>query len=168
MSTSQEEFPPYPPFESGVRLARWEDVPRLGIVATAGFYYSNADPHVRPRRMEFPTDTFLSYQAQFAKLIAAPDFVTVVALDAYDPQENDKIQAIIRPDRPLATPAPGGSIVVGVATWKLPPGSPRHGQFVPVEGAMEPDFRLDAGLGRDASARHARLLFGACSDAAEE
>ena len=58
-----------------------------------------------------------------------PETVIVLAIDKYDPDEAKKSEVIIPLEEGLKQPAPGQEVVVGVAAWKLPPGSARVGQF---------------------------------------
>jgi hypothetical protein len=60
---------------------------------------------------------------------SSPNHVVLVAVDEYDPNEAEKSMAIIPPNNGAEIPAKGDEVVVGVAFWKLEPGSKRIGQF---------------------------------------
>jgi hypothetical protein len=127
MMSSTTNFPPAPPL-GPLRLAKMADVPRLGLVASAGFYYSEVRPFTRPRHVEYPGDTILSYQKLFATLIADPNLAIVVASGKYDPEESLKTDAGI-PKEAETNAKAGEQVIVGVVVWKFPDGSPRKGQF---------------------------------------
>jgi hypothetical protein len=119
---------PVPPFNR-LRLASPRDTLRIAVVAASGFRYSPAFDWERPYHERYPADTLLSYQQSFADFIKSPEHVVLVALDKYDPKEGDKSKAIIPPNNGVEIPAEGDEVVVGVACWKLEPGSKRIGKL---------------------------------------
>jgi hypothetical protein len=156
-------FPKAPPLGS-LRLAMMQDVPRIATVATAGFYYSPVFAWERRFHSQFPLDTMQAYEKMFADVISDPQYIAIVATDAYDPKEHLKSGATIVPDVPGPDLQHGDQVVAGVATWKLQPGSSRVGQFMPPD-AGTPSVPFDGGRGRDKSMYHADLLDDACDDA---
>lgn len=158
-------FPKSPALGS-LRLANISDIPRIAVVATAGFYYSPVFGWERPFHKDFPQDTFHSYEAMFAKIIEDPEYIALVAEDLYDVHESSKTKAIIKPDKSYSLPKAGSPVIVGAATWKLEPGSPRKGQFNRsdnVSPTSTPSY--DGGQGRDKSLSHAKLLDDKCEAA---
>lgn len=65
-----------------------------------------------------------SYREQFARLIGDPRCVVLVAEETCN---NSKSNGYYLPDQDLN--AGRSRIIVGVASWRLEPGSPRVGQF---------------------------------------
>lgn len=112
-----------------LRLASPRDILRIGVVAASGFRYSPVFDWERPYHEKYPKDTLLSYRQEFASVIKSPEHIVLVALDKYDPEEGKKSKAVIPPDNGADIPAAGDEVVVGVACWKLEPGSKRIGQF---------------------------------------
>ena len=98
-----------------LRLASLTDVPRIAVVATSGFRYSPVFQWERPYHEKYPEDTLMSYKSMFAERIKNPEYIVLVASDAYDPDENNKTSAIIPPDN-ATVPARGENIIAGVAS----------------------------------------------------
>lgn len=119
---------PSPPFGS-LRRALLADVPRIGIVATAGFWYSEVFAYERPYHAVFPEDTLLSYRHTFLSLIESREHIVFVATDKFDPDEGTKTKAIIPADDDWPMPKPDDEVVIGVACWKLSPESDRKGSI---------------------------------------
>ncbi|KAL2672557.1 hypothetical protein Neosp_013270 [[Neocosmospora] mangrovei] len=117
-----------PPF-GRLRLASPSDIPRIGIVAASGFPYSSVFDWERPYHAKFPHDTLLSYCHEFLSVIKSTEHIVLVATDKFDPNEGTKTKAIIPDDNGWPTPEPYDEVVVGVACWKLQPGSDRIGSF---------------------------------------
>ena len=132
-------YPSYPPLVS-LRLATAADIPRLATLSVLGFKDSEIFRFERPRYAEFPEDAVASFANIYRSQLLDPHGVVIVAEDWQ------------RPDEALL-PAPQGGdldrteanahaeaqrIVVGVASWILPDGSPRTGQFV-VSDVGEPE-----------------------------
>ncbi|KAJ4220995.1 hypothetical protein NW759_007064 [Fusarium solani] len=118
-----------PPPLGRLRLASPADIPRIGIVAASGFPYSPVFDWERPNHAEFPQDTLLSYRHEFSSVIKSPEHIVLVATDKFDPDEGKKTKAIIPHNSGWPTPKPHDEVVVGVACWKLQPGSDRKGAF---------------------------------------
>ncbi|KAJ8129180.1 hypothetical protein O1611_g4452 [Lasiodiplodia mahajangana] len=157
-------FPVSPPL-GALRLATIQDVPRIAVVATSGFYYSPVFSWERPYHQEFPRDTFMSYEKMFADIIRSPDYVAVVVEDSFDPNEATKSGATIDPDTRLPTHDAGEKVIVGVATWKFEPDSERRGQFLDPDD--NPNLKFSRGLGRDKKEWRVEQLDADC-DAAEK
>ena len=119
---------PVPPLKT-LRIASPQDVLRIGEVAACSFSYSPVFDWERPYHKKFPEDTLLSYRNEFTSFIKNPEYVVLVAVDKYDPDESKKSLAIIPPNNGAETPAKGDEVIVGVACYKLVPGSKRKGQF---------------------------------------
>ena len=151
-------FPPAPAF-SNVRLATSSDVPRLGIVATAGFYYSPQFAWERAHHADYPHDTFLSYEKVFAEAIQRPKSIVIVVEDSYDPDESSKTNATIEPNDDYVTPSRGDRVVVGIASWTLQPHSGREGQFTNLTDVDDTDWsKFTGGLERDRDHTHLDIL----------
>ncbi|KAF2189586.1 hypothetical protein K469DRAFT_561746 [Zopfia rhizophila CBS 207.26] len=161
--------PKAPPFCDNVRLATIADVPRIAVVATAGFYYSPVFSWERTYHKEYPRDTMMSYQKMFADIIRDPQYVALVIEDEYRHLENNETDATIEADISLMPPKAGTKIIVGAATWKFQPRSSRVGQFMDskdMESLEKPTF--DGGLGRDKSEDHTEDLDCKCDEAEEK
>ena len=120
---------PGPPSLGKLRIAAPEDVLRLGIVAAAGFRYSEHFMWERPYHENYPLDTIIHYRHEAVEYIRSPTHVVLVALDLYDPDESNKTKAVIPKDSGWESPAAGEEVVVGLAIWRLEPGSKRRGKF---------------------------------------
>ncbi|KIW27984.1 uncharacterized protein PV07_07676 [Cladophialophora immunda] len=167
VTTTAAMYPPSPPLGS-LRLANISDLPRIAVVATAGFYYSPVFGWERPCHRNFPQDTYRSYQSMFAEAIRDPEYIALVAEDKYEVDESERTQAIIEPGDDYTVPEPGSKVIVGVATWKLEPGSAHKGQYMDTDDDKSPNKPIfDGGQGRDKSPYHAKLLDDKC-EAAEE
>ena len=124
--------PMYPspvPSMKPLRLASPRDILRIGLVATCGFRHSPIFDWERPYHEKYPEDTLLSLRQAFASVIKSPEYAVLVALDKYEPDEAKKSKAIIPPNNGAKIPAEGDEVIVGVACWKLEPGSKRIGKF---------------------------------------
>ena len=115
-----------------LRLASLRDVPRIGVVATAGFRYSPVFVWGRMYHDKFPEDTWASYRDLFAKSILDPEYIVLVAEDEYDPDEQTKTLAKL-PENDQVGDHPA-KVVVGVGCWKLEDVSQRKGHFQLLEG----------------------------------
>ncbi|KAM5355125.1 hypothetical protein ACJ41O_001771 [Fusarium nematophilum] len=125
MASALAPAPPLGP----LRIASPGDILRLGIVAASGFRYSPVFDWERPYHAKFPQDTLLSYRHEFSSAIKHPECIVLVATDRFDPNEGEKSTAIIPPDNGWHAPKAGDEVVVGVACWRLEPGSSRNGSF---------------------------------------
>ena len=104
-------FPRSPNF-GRLRLAIPNDVLRIGIVATASFYYSPLFHWERPYHKDFPHDTILSYRTQFASAIKSENYMVLVAEDEFLIDEDSKTDAIIPSDNGWLPPAVGQKVVL--------------------------------------------------------
>ncbi|RMJ14070.1 hypothetical protein BHE90_009418 [Fusarium euwallaceae] len=156
---------PAPPFGL-LRLASPADILRIGIVAAAGFRYSPVFDWERPKHAKFPQDTLLSYRHEFSSVIKSPEHIVLIATDKFDPNEGEKTSAIIPPDNGWVAPKPddGDEVIVGVACWKLQPGSEREGSF---QNDDAPYPELPENPKRDMDKDHCDAL-DECCEAAEE
>lgn len=133
-----------------IRLATVRDVPRIAIVATAGFFYSSTFPWEKRYHHQYPEDTPKSYAKRIAELIRDPKGILLVVEDSYQPDENSKTGATIVPSLDDKEYQSGERVIVGFAAWTLPPGSKHLGQFTDQEdlsATNRPEF--DGGPGRD-------------------
>ena len=87
--TKMSNVPQAPAFGL-LRLASLRDMPRIGVVATAGFRYSPAFVWGRTYHDKFFGDTLASYRNSFTKLILDPKYIVLVAEDEYDPRRANK------------------------------------------------------------------------------
>ncbi|KAM0418812.1 hypothetical protein ACHAPT_012253 [Fusarium lateritium] len=142
-----------------LRIASPSDILRIGIVAAAGFRYSPVFDWERPYHTDFPQDTLLSYRQEFSSVIKSPEHIVLVATDKYDPNERQESTAIIPPDNGWNAPKAGDEVIVGVACWKLEPGSNRNGSFQNDDG---PYPELPANPGRDMDKGHSDALGQRC------
>ena len=120
---------PLTPGLGKLRIASPADILRLGIVCTAGFWYSEHFHWVRPYHAQYPLDTITFFQHEVAGLLENPEFIVLAAVDAYDPQESEKTEATIPAGHGWQIPEAGEEVVVGLAVWKLEPNSKRYGQY---------------------------------------
>jgi hypothetical protein len=123
------------PALGSLRIATHDDLPRLGLVAEAGFYYSPVFHYERPHHKSYPEDTLLSYQEQFRQALGSDDHVVIVAEDNYDPNESSKTEAVIPADNGWQPPLAGKMVIVGLVSLKLAPSSKRRGQYMDGNGS---------------------------------
>ncbi|KAI1127105.1 hypothetical protein F5Y10DRAFT_243430 [Nemania abortiva] len=109
-------FPPYPPLLS-LRLAVATDIDRMAELSVTGFKDSEIFRYERPNYEDFPDDAVASFANIYRAQLLDPEAVVIVAEDS--PCSEDG-----------SVSSNGQRIVVGVASWRLPEGSPRSGQFV--------------------------------------
>lgn len=119
-----------------LRVARPSDLLRIGVVATAGFWFSPLFRWERPYHKDYPADTILSYRTQFQNTVESNDFIVLVAEDEHQLDENKKTEAIILSDDAWKAPPAGAKVIVGVASIKLEPGSKRKGQYKDNQGTF--------------------------------
>ena len=159
---------PLAPLLGQLRLANISDIPRIAVVATAGFYYSPVFAWERPFHHSHPLETFRSYEKMFAEAIRSLDYIALVAEDEFEIDEINKTEASIQPGNDYTAPKPSAKAIVGVATWKLEDESHRKGQYMDKDDEASPNKRIfDGGSNRDKSDYHAKLLVGKC-EAAEQ
>ncbi|KAI9150894.1 Taurine hydroxylase-like protein SAT17 [Paramyrothecium foliicola] len=107
-----------------VRQAKPSDIMRIGIICCAGFRYSPIFRWERPHHEEYPEDTLLSYRKIFADAIGNENSIVYVALDKYNPNENDYTTAKFPSQNDWNPPEKDTLIPVAIAWIKMPPGSP--------------------------------------------
>ncbi|KAF2808901.1 uncharacterized protein BDZ99DRAFT_463759 [Mytilinidion resinicola] len=117
-----------------VRLATLDDLPRIAIVAAAGFFYSPVFQYQRPHYEAYPEDTIASYFFEYEAAMHDPNAVVLVAEDIQDPQELDKAYRALH-DITLSTcpPTPGKTVITGVSSITLTPGSIWSGRLQPTD-----------------------------------
>lgn len=120
-----------PALPQGIRHATLADVPRLALVATAGFYDAPQFRWERPYHHMYPYDTYLSYRNLFETCISDPDCLIYVVEDAYDISEHEKSGATIATGDLYQVPRQYDTVPAGVAMWRLPNGSLRRGLKAP-------------------------------------
>ena len=151
-------YPPAPPFGT-LRLATISDVPRIAVVATAGFFYSPLFAWERRYHTQYPEDTVKDYAKGFADFIRDPGSIVVVAEDSYRPDEHSQTKALITTNLDEKIYQEGETVIVGVGALNLPPGSERIGQFVNQEDVTNTAV-FDGGLSRDKSLKHSQAIWG--------
>ncbi|KAK4223411.1 hypothetical protein QBC38DRAFT_459353 [Podospora fimiseda] len=117
------------PSFGSLKLASPDDVLRLGVVCTAGFRYSEQFIWERTAHAQYPQSTMNWFRQEVMEFIRKPEFIALVALDDYDPDESSKTEAIIPVDNGWTPPKAGTPVVVGLGVWRLQPGSPRIGKY---------------------------------------
>lgn len=78
-----------PKMTHGLRLANPSDLPRIGIVAAAGFYHSPIFHFERPQHASCLLDTLADYRATFQRAILDPASAVLVVEDDYNAEEVD-------------------------------------------------------------------------------
>ncbi|KAF3020919.1 hypothetical protein E8E14_002369 [Neopestalotiopsis sp. 37M] len=121
-------FNPTPSFGS-LRLASPADILRLGVVCTAGFWYSEQFTWERTAHNQYPQSTITFFRHEVRDFIKQPEFVVIVIEDSYEPDESSKTAAKIPEDNGWSPPEPGSPVVVGLTIWKLQNSSQRVGHF---------------------------------------
>ncbi len=131
--------PPSPPT---LRLARFSDLPRISLVATASFYFSPIFQYQRPHcnaspLHAFPTDTIATERSKFREAILDPKRAVVVIEAPFDTDEAMRVCRGLRREYPKLDeehypkePA-GKTGIVGVASFSFPDGSKWVGAFMP-------------------------------------
>jgi hypothetical protein len=109
-------LPPYPPLADSLRIATVADLPRMAELSVLGFKDSEIFRFERPRYHEFPRDAVSSFANIYRAQLLDPRVVVIVAEDWRRADDNSSLAQAKR-------------VVVGVASWDLPEGSLRTGQF---------------------------------------
>ncbi|MCJ1448074.1 MAG: hypothetical protein MMC23_008587 [Stictis urceolatum] len=126
----------HPPLPAGVRLALPSDIPRLGLLFVASFHYSPNMKWARPLYPKFPEDTIAWYTTESRKFLLDPKYITLVATDAFDPDERSKTDAHF-PDgvkTMLGDVKPGEQVPVAIGVWEV--GSERGRAWREAEGRV--------------------------------
>ncbi|KAH6988120.1 hypothetical protein BKA56DRAFT_669689 [Ilyonectria sp. MPI-CAGE-AT-0026] len=130
-------YPPAPAFKGPLRLAQLSDVPRIGVVAAAGFYHSPWFAYERPYSSQYPLDTLASYRKSVRSAILDPDSVVLVVEDTLNETEAASVYAALSAVYPSFEQhipkhlLDQNKAVVAVAGFSLVPNSNRRGQFQP-------------------------------------
>lgn len=128
---------PSAPNMGGLRLAKLSDLPRIGLVAAAGFFHSQVFLYERPDFAKYPRDTVASYRAEYQSLILSSNSIVLVAEDRHKVNEADAVYEALRKvydDEEAGgaeEKASGDKVIIGVMSIELNPGSARYGQFLP-------------------------------------
>jgi len=80
-----------PPFPSNVRLATPADLPRLGLIAPAGYYNSEIFFFRRPHFRDYPGDTVANYSAGYRGEFLNPRSAVFVVEDELKLDEQDHV-----------------------------------------------------------------------------
>lgn len=103
----------------------------MADLSVLGFQDSENFRYERPQYTEFPQDAVASFANIYRTQLLDPRSVVVVAEDWKRPDEaSDFDSSLCKKDSSDRTDAPAERVVVGVACWVFPEGSPRIGQFV--------------------------------------
>lgn len=127
---------PFPNLGS-LRFARLSDVPRIGVVAAAGFHSSPVFRFERLHHNRYPRDTLASYRAYYEKEILDPNTVVLVSEACYKKNEVKDVYdalSVIYPslyNQLAPMDWESETLIVGVASLNLQRGSDRQGQFLP-------------------------------------
>jgi len=80
-----------PPFPPNVRLATPADLPRLGLIAPAGYYNAEIFSFRRPHFSEYPGDTVANYSAGYRGEFLNPRSAVFVVEDELRLDEVDQV-----------------------------------------------------------------------------
>ncbi|KAF2017330.1 hypothetical protein BU24DRAFT_343565 [Aaosphaeria arxii CBS 175.79] len=123
-----------PEYEN-IRLARLSDLPRIAVVAAAGFYHSPTFRFQRPLHNihNWSQDTVLSYWNEYREEIHDPASVVLVVEDNRVETEQDHAFEALRASSlySYGWNSDGAKTIVGVCGIDLKPGSSRIGEFQP-------------------------------------
>ena len=109
------------------RLARFSDLPRIAYVAACGFSQNEVFGFERLDFRNFPQDTLFSYYKTFLESLRDPECIVRVTTATYNAQEARSVEdaiANLSGQPPVSNP-----VIIGVATWRLQPGSRRATQY---------------------------------------
>ena len=110
----------------------------MADLSVLGFKDSEIFRYERPRYKEFPQDAIASFANLYRSQLLDPRGVVIVTEDW---QRQDELSHFppSKDDSPDRIDKPAKRVVVGVASWIFPEGSPRTGQLVvPNVGDPEP------------------------------
>ncbi len=130
-----------------LRLAKLSDVPRIAVVAAAGFWHSPVFQYERPGFNRYPFDTLASYGREYQQAILDPETAVLVIEDEYRKDEVSLAYdalSIVYPTLHEQLPPEewaSSSLIVGVGSLRLQPQSARYGTFQP-EGEISVDMLL--------------------------
>lgn len=143
---------PHLPLMGHMRLARVADLPRISLVAAAGFFHSPVFQYQRVFYADFPSSTVASYHSQYLSEILDPNAVVYVAEDEYDPSESGHTYEALRNiSTDIWQPPASGKVIVGVASITFAPDSSRKGQFQPDGNNLDLPPRIGTDDGLDLS-----------------
>jgi len=127
--------PPPASFPPSIRPALLTDIPRIGLVAAAGFYHSNLYAYMRPHFSSYPNDSIADYRVKFSRLILDPGFIVLVAEDMYLEDEREKVYPALKDVYYKEGMGKGKRVIVAVMSVRLQGGSRWIGGFLP-EGKL--------------------------------
>ncbi len=133
-----------PPPLGRLRLAKLSDVPRIAVVAAAGFWHSPVFQYERPRFNRYPYDTLASYRREYQQAILDPKTAVLVIEDEYRKDEVSHAYdalSIVYPTLHEQLPPEeweSSTLIVGVGSLRLQPQGARYGAFQP-EGESNVD-----------------------------
>jgi hypothetical protein len=112
-----------------IRLGTFTDLPRVALVAAAGFFHLETFAYERPYYDHFAQDTVSDYHDRYLAVMEDPDRVLLVVEDIYEDNEKLHVDSYLRilGDGLLERKE---KVVVGVATMSLQ-GGPRKNTFQP-------------------------------------
>ena len=145
-------IPTQPPPLGSLRPAKLSDVPRIAIVAAAGFWHSSVFRFERPHFNRYPRDTLASYRSLYRQAILDPDSIVLVIEDNYNKDEVKKVYdalSIVYPALEKQLPPEkleSGSVIVGLGSLSLKADRSRYGLSQP-DGMTNAGSSF-AGLGR--------------------
>ena len=134
---------PLPAFPPNIRLATPDDLPRLGLVATAGYYNAQIFAFRRPYFSDYPNDTVANYSAGYRGEFLKPRSAVFVLEDDLNLDERDHVCDELRALWPKHGQDDVGSRVIVAACsvavpeeceWSKARGE--EGKFVPVFGLV--------------------------------
>ena len=112
-----------------LRKAKLSEIPRMAIVAAAGFFHSEVLKYQRPLYAKFAADTVKNFYNFFLREIRNPNSIVLVVEDSFEKDERDWVYDALKDIYPSMENA--DSVIVGVGIMSLPKGSNRSGQFQP-------------------------------------
>ncbi|KAH8804576.1 hypothetical protein F5884DRAFT_859200 [Xylogone sp. PMI_703] len=130
-----DDKPRAPPF-GDLQLASLSDLPRIGVVAAAGFKHSQVFEFTRPYHDQYPGDTIKDYQHIFRRQILDPEWIVLIRQDVFDSKEDENEISIGErnghSESAGSSRAPMKKVIVGVCSWKLEKKSRKKGGFQPL------------------------------------
>ena len=150
-------FPTYPALPS-LRLANAGDLSGMSEVSVLGFKDSEIFRYERPQYEEFPQGSVSSFCKIYRSQLLDPRAV-VIATEDWQRLDEDSLCPSDQTGGPELTSRPAKRVVVGAASWVLPEGSPRTGQFV-VSDVSDPEPALN----RDLDQRRLDIFTGIAAD----
>lgn len=106
-----------------IREATLQDLPRIGLVAAAGFYHSPVFQFQRPYHGVYPWDTFVSYTQEYREAIISPNRKVFVLETKPSFPEQDFVYEALKHSvsLPECLQIQNTNVIVGVASMSWPP-----------------------------------------------